>query len=385
MPVPWFNRLDRYLLTETLRPFAAVAVVALLALLLERLLRLFRLVTEGGGPLDLVAAMAVDLVPHYLGLALPAALFLAVYLVMGRLGADSELDAMRGCGLPLARAARSFLLLGLAVGLLMVALVGWLQPLGRYSYRAMAHAVTQGVWDGSLPAGAVVEAGDGLLISADRVEGGGTRLGGVLVRQALADGTVLVTSAASGRLTLAQDRQHMRVLLEDGAQLVLYPDRPARSVAFSGLEDIVSVRVVPTAFRPRGAEERELTLPELARAVLGGGHGAIPPHRLSSEFHARLVRAASVPLLPLLAVGVGLTPKRRQRGLGLLVGMAALFVYHHLVLTGEGMADNGRASPLLVLWGPFAGFALGAALIFLRLDRRPGDPLWPRRVRMAAP
>ncbi|HSV28546.1 MAG TPA: LptF/LptG family permease [Candidatus Omnitrophota bacterium] len=368
MPRPRFNVIDRYLLSEAVRPLAATLTVVMAALLMERMLRLFRLVTGGGGPLDLVAWMALNLVPHYLGLAIPAALFLAVYLVIGRLGADNETDALRGAGVSLRRAVRSLLLLGMALGVVNLVVVGWLQPHGRYQYRALVHAVSQAVWDALLPERTLVRVAEGTVLSAEQVLGDG-RIAGVFVRQEK-DGAITVTTARQGRLVLTDSGGAMRIDLAQGVLARTEADGTTRSLAFTQLSDVVTVRVAPEAFRPRGQEERELTLPELAQP-----HAAIPQRRLDAELHARLARAITVPFIPMLAVGVGIAAKRSRRGLGLGVGAVALFVFHHLLLTGEGMAEAGRMAVVPAIWAPVLAFALVCLGAFLRLDRRPGDPV----------
>ena len=289
-----------------------------------------------------------------------------------------ELDALRGAGVPLSRTCRAFWLLAFGLAAVTAVVVGWLQPLGRYEYRALAHAVSQQVWDGLLPTGTLVRAGDGLLISAERAGAG--RLEGVFVRQTGADGTQSVTTARAGRMVMADDRVHMRILLEDGVQLRLPPGGRLQMLGFSALTDMVAVRVVPKPFRPRGAEERELTLPELGDALAGRVPTDIPRQRLAAEFHARLVRVASLPLLPVLAVGLGMTAKRARRGLGLVAGGLGLFLYHHALLTGESLAESGRADPVAALWGPFALFAALAVILYVMLDRGPAPLLgWRRR------
>lgn len=380
MATPAFNLLDRYMLSAALRPLASALTVTLLALLMERLLRLFRLVASGGGPFDLVASMAVNLIPHYLGLAVPAALFFAVHAVMARMDADSELDALRGTGVALSRACRAFFVLAVALAALTALVVGWLQPLGRYQYRALAHAVSQRVWDGVLPAGVLVQAGQGLLVSAERVEAGGARLERVFMRQTEEDGTQALTTARAGRMVMADDRVHMRIQLEDGEQLRLPRGGRTQVIGFTRMADMVTVRVVPEPFRARGAEERELTVPELAAALAGSRAADIPRHRLAAELHGRLARVASLPFLPILAVGLSLSAKRAPRGLGLVAGVLALFLYHHALLTGESLAEAGRADPAAALWGPFILFAALNLALYARLDRGPAPMLsWRRR------
>lgn len=365
MARPLVTTIDRYVLRACLPVLAATLAVALVALLMERLLRLFRLVTGGGGPLDLVAGMALNLVPHYLGLALPVALFVAIHAVVARLDGDSELDALKGAGIPLKRAGRMFFALAAFLGGVNLVVVGWLQPIGRYQYRALAHEVSQGVWDGTLPAGTLVRVDENLLVGAAAVARDG-RLAKVVIRQGLPDGAVLTTAARGGRMKLAEDKIHMRIQLEDGVQLRHEPDGRAQSIAFAGLVDIVAVRVVPTPFRPRGAEQRELTLPELLAP-----HPIIPPHRLAAEAQARLVRAAALPVLPMLAFGLGVAAKRAPRGIGLAFGLVVLFAFHHALLIGESLAEAGRL-PAAASWGPWLLFVIVNLLVYMRLDRRPG-------------
>ena len=73
MGVLSLDRLDRYALRLLAGPMGMALAALLLAQLLERLLRLFDLAASArASPLS-VLWMAANLVPHYLGLALPMA------------------------------------------------------------------------------------------------------------------------------------------------------------------------------------------------------------------------------------------------------------------------------------------------------------------------
>ena len=90
---------ERYLLRRSLTPLLVGTVVVLAALLLERLLRLLDLVVNKGSPIGLILKLLLNLTPHYIGIALPAAFFLAVLVAVNRLSADSELDAAQSFGI----------------------------------------------------------------------------------------------------------------------------------------------------------------------------------------------------------------------------------------------------------------------------------------------
>src|SRR3546814_14151904 len=95
--------------------------------------------------------MAATLRPHYLGLALPAAFFISVLLLVARLAEDSEIDALLASGLSLGRIVLPFLAIGLLLALVSLALFGYVQPHARYGYRAALHVVKHGGWTGAVP------------------------------------------------------------------------------------------------------------------------------------------------------------------------------------------------------------------------------------------
>ncbi|HEX5476562.1 MAG TPA: hypothetical protein VFX09_01785, partial [Burkholderiales bacterium] len=66
------DRLDLYMLRLLAGPLVLVLATVLITQLLERVLRLLDVVGTSGAPLSAVLIMVASLVPHYLGLALPA-------------------------------------------------------------------------------------------------------------------------------------------------------------------------------------------------------------------------------------------------------------------------------------------------------------------------
>ena len=83
----------RYIYAQLARPLVTTLVVALVVFVVARLLHILDLVLGWRGGFGLVAEMLVLLVPHYIGLALPIAFYLAISLGFGRLCRDRELDA----------------------------------------------------------------------------------------------------------------------------------------------------------------------------------------------------------------------------------------------------------------------------------------------------
>ena len=363
----------RYLLRLLAKPLLATLLVLLPALLMERLLRLFDLLAGTGGPVSSVARLLVYLVPHYLGLALPAALFVGVYAVVARLSEHHELDALQSAGFSLGRLSRPFLLAGLLFAALGAGLYGYAQPLGRYAYRSSFHALTHAGWNGRIVPGEFARVGARATVLVEARDPAGDGFRGVFVRERREDGAEVLTTAAAGRLLPSLDGGDLSLELEHGRQVTVLPDGRISTLDFAGTDLSRPVAVRLPGFRPRGADEREMTLRELWEARHGPEPPPVAPSRLDGELHGRLVRAASLAVLPLLAVPMGLAAKRSRRSHGIVLGAAILVLYQQALQLLESFGDAGRLDPRPAVWAVFALFALFCALVFRRSHRNPAE------------
>lgn len=360
--------IGRYMLRLLSRPLVATLCVVLPALLLERLLRLFDLVASGGSVAPILRLVLL-LTPHYVGLALPAAFFASVFVVIARLGEQHELDAMQSSGISLGQLSRPFMLVATVFAVGGVGLYGYLQPLGRYHYRAAFYAVTHAGWNAAVVPDEFVRVGRRLSMTADGVDGSTGQLTGIFVQQRRADGTDVVTTARSGWLSPPTPEGALVLELEGGLQIAVAPGGAVRTIDF-GSSALSRPLPLAAAFRGRGDDERELTLDE----IWVGSPALLDPvqrRRAAGELHGRLVRSLSLLLLPLLAIPMGLGAKRTRRWHGVVVSALILVLYHHAVQLAESLGDLGRVEPRAALWGVFLLFAAFCAVVFRQAQRHP--------------
>ena len=100
------KQIDRYLARLIFVPLLGTFVLAAMLLLLDRMLKLFDFVVSEGGPVAIVFRMLANLLPEYMGLAIPMGLTLGVLLAFRKLALSSELDSLRGVGLSYGRLLR---------------------------------------------------------------------------------------------------------------------------------------------------------------------------------------------------------------------------------------------------------------------------------------
>ena len=363
--------IDRYVLRLSLRPMAACLGVTLLVLLLERALRIFDLLAQSSARFGYVFELTANLIPHYLGLAMPAAFFIAIFIVITRMSDGSEVDALMAGGVSLARLTAPFIAMGAVFAAISLFLHGYAQPYGRYAFRAAMRAAVEAGWNGHLASQSFVSAGEGVTLTADEADPTGRRLSHIFIRRTTPDGREEVTTARSAELRPSADTGTVLFVLEHGERLT---ENHKGQFAITRFDQFVYEAPLvggAQALRARGGDERELTLGELWGEMHKTG-GPIRRETFAAEFYTRIIRALSLPLLPLLAVPLGLASKRGRRGSGVVVAGLMMVGYQHAVQFGQSLATSGRAPPEVV-WLVAAGFAAISIGVFWGSRKRPGD------------
>lgn len=365
--------LSRYLLRLTAGPFALVLVVLLGGLSLERFLRIIEEVAKRGAPLLESFQMLAFLTPHYLGLAVPAALFLGVLLAIRRLQDESELTAMEATGASPTRPLRPVGVLAVVVAVILSINAGLIQPHARYHFRALMHDAKQAPAMLQIDPGVFHRVGDSLVVRANEVDDSGRNLKGFFAEDSKGDGNSDVLTARSARVRAADTRESVELELYDGSVLRVRDGEVQGSMAFTRYNWLPPLGTYEP-YGPRGRDGREMTFPELLSDM--GGNAEEPKNAaLRGEFHSRLVRVLSLPFMALMAVPLARLGRGRMgRFHGLGIGVVGLIGYEKLLGLGEAFSAQGALSPWLALWTPLAGLAvmtgLATWLVLLRGPRR---------------
>ncbi len=137
--------IDLYVLRNIIPTVLIVLFIAAVILCMERLMRLLDIAVGNGVSTLVVFQMLFNLIPYYIGLALPVALFLGVLLAFRKLSLQSELDAINSCGIGVDRIIRPAIMLAAVMMFFNLLLSGYLTPYTRYAFRAIMFDITSGV------------------------------------------------------------------------------------------------------------------------------------------------------------------------------------------------------------------------------------------------
>lgn len=369
-----FTRIDRYVLGQIMGPLIMTLGIAALLLILERMLRLFDFVVNQGGPVEVVFQMLANQVPHYMGLALPIGMMLGTLLAFRKLSLSSEYDAITSSGLGLGRLIRPVLGLALVLMVINTVLVGWIQPYGRYAYRSLVFDLRSGALGASIRVGEFVDIGDNITLMIEESRNQGAELVGIFMERR-SEGRSLAVSAERGGFFATDNENTILLRLFNGVLVDLNEGQNKPRVLTFDQQDLTVKLPAREAFRERGGEELELTLPELWVEKDNPLQDADMRAAFRGNFHWRVMHSVTFLILPFLAIPLGITNKRTGKGTGIVVGLTLLILYNEFMEAMETAIKNG-ASPFATTWLLFILFAiLSFSLFRIAAFKVGGEPL----------
>ena len=384
--------IDRYILRAVATPLILALCVAGMLLLLEHMLRLFDFVLAEQGPVDVVWRMLANLVPHYLGLALPLGAFLGVMLAFRNLSMSSELDALSSSGASFGRLMRPVYGLMLVLMALDFLLVSYIQPYARYKYQQIRFDVTSGALGIKIPAGEFIDITDDVTIRLGEINSATRDARDIFLERRTRDGGKTVITARYGAISTTPEITSLLLKLQDGRQVIANAlgDR-IQALNFETFDLEVDLPAIGV-FRARGTDEREATFGEIVSLLRRESPQTSDVYyEYAAGLHWRILHPLTFLVLPILAVAMGVTGRRRASNLKPVVGVAIMIVYHEVVEEwGKVVAGNGELSPLISMWGIFVFFAMLSAFLYNgSIDQARSAKVMARRtdetVRIAGP
>ena len=348
--------IDRYMARLIAVPLFSTLVIFAMLLVLDRMLRLFDFVATEGGPVSVVWRMLANLLPEYFGLGIPVGLLLGTLLAFRKLATSSELDVMRAVGMSYTRMLYVPYLFALTLGAVNLAIVGFVQPEARFNYEKLRFELRTGALGASIKVGEFTHFGKDMTLRIEQSHDSGRRLSGIFLRRDDGKGGSIAVTAASGQFFATDNPDEIIFRLTDGTLIRTEANVATPRVLRFSINDLPIPLPKTENFRMRGAENLERTLPELVQ--IGGDRGASKEARATSQaaFNFRTAEVLSILVLPLLALALGIPPKRSTSALGVFLAVIMIVAYHKVNEYAQAVGGLGKIDPFLAIWIPFTVF-----------------------------
>jgi LPS export ABC transporter permease LptF/LPS export ABC transporter permease LptG len=327
---------------------------------------------------DVIRVIAYTL-PNALIVTIPMAVLVGILLGLSRLAADSEITAMRACGLgaiDFVRIVSIVSAVALALGLFNSL---YLAP------RAAAGLISLGESLKSSQASFEVqprvfyeEFKNRVLYIQDVTPAAGAALWHHVFLADLTEPADPHITTASQAIVVngtpnSPDAQTIRLHLLNGGQHDTSPTDPNQYniTTFTTTDIPIETEAPEDAHLGRmNTPIQALSLPQLwraAKSVSSTNGREANVYRI--EFNKRFSYPFACLVLMLVGVPLGISSKRGGKSTGFVVTIVLVFIYYFLSSVGVAFAQSGKLSPFLGVWGANLLFAAAGAILLYQMSR----------------
>lgn len=360
------NHITRYMLNQVIGVTIFVTAILCFAIWLTQSLRLIDLIINRGLPLSMFAYMAVLLLPRFLVIVLPIAVFCATLFTYNRLAADSELVVLRAAGLSQLSIAKPGLLAATLAAIVMVFLNLYLLPVSYREFKELQFAIRHDYSSILLQEGVFNTLGEDITVFVRERNALG-ELRGILVHDSRNPEQQVTMMAEQG--AIVQSNRGPRVILVNGNRQHVDRDKGELSLLYFDQYVVeIAANQNPTYLRFRVPRERYL------HELLNPGESAedrLQRNKLIAEGHNRI----SALILPITyaAIGIALLMSApfNRRGQIRITVVAVITV--SLIAVGHISVHNIAARHLAfvpMMYGLAIGPLLAALYLLAGLRRR---------------
>lgn len=371
------DRLNQYLMKKAAVTIGGLVIFACCVLLMERLLRIFQVVTTSTNPAGDTSQMIVNLLPYYLGIAVPMALLLGVIITVDRFSRSSELTAAFGSGISLFHMTKPFLILGTFLAIITLFIEGYMQPVGRYNYRQVESSVKQQSFTAALREGTFTSVGNRTFFAGTDLKG--AAMGPIFIyEKQMKEGKptgVRLTTAEQGEIIIREGTNNP-VLQLSKAEVHQVLEGKNIDGSLSIETSSISRPAEEFKFRPRGDDEREMTSLELFKNRQGNMErfDTVEPQVNNAALHLRLAKSVLLLILPFIAVPFGLNYGRNPSSAGIAIGVVFLISLQKALEFGQSLGAAGKIPPWAGIWPIIIAVALFAFWLFRKSAYKMGQP-----------
>jgi len=368
--------LSRYLVREVL-VYASLGALALGSIFVAQNMfkRLETFLGTGfhAGDFFVVLGSVLVLMAGYL---IPVGFLFGILVAVGRMAADSEVKAMRACGLGLTGILAPILLLAVPVSLLTGVMVTRFEPEARRDLRALWRTVlSRGAF---LTPGRFISVGE-RVVFVEHV-GEENALSGVVISDHSNPERPFMVVAQGGRFYVDEASSLVHLELADG-DIHFEPrserDAEHRHIGFQRFDYPIEAGLLLREDVGR-LKPRDMRMGEL-REIIARARAGDPLEELRyqdvdryvGQVHRRLSLAATPLCFALVATPLALRRARGGRSWGALVCVGLVFGYYALMSFGEYLLESGSTPPQVAAWMPNAAFLLLAVPLLWRSQRAP--------------
>lgn len=351
------RKATQYIFFEMIPSLLLGVAVFIFILLMAQVLRYTEFVLIHGVGVEVIGQIVVYLSISFLPALLPMSLLFAVISAYGRLSNDSEMVALKACGLNMLSITAPAFFLACLVTLISAQTSFHLAPWGNRQFELLVTKVGESKASAAIREGTFSEGFFDKVVYANEVDSKSGDLKSVFIYDETQGDIPLTIIAKKGQII--QDPAQPNAVLVRLFDGDIHRKGESHTKIKFETYDLRMTDPIRTQTHEKSAQS--YTIDEISQRLKTSGLLPEEVLMLKSEFHKRWAVSVACLIFGLLGVGLGTNTNRRsQKAGGLVICLGVVVAYWILYVTCEGIARGGKVPPAIAIWTPnvlFSGLA----------------------------
>jgi len=371
--IPGLSVMDRYLVSELISPFLfGVGAFSSVGVAIGALFDLVRKITEAGLPMQIAMQVLLLQMPQFIAYAFPMSTLLAAMMTYSRLSSDSELIALKSCGVSVYRMVIPAVVLSLIVTAMTFLFNEKVVPAANYQASiTMQKALKEDkpsfqesnifypeYGDVTQPDGKKIRAMKRLFY-ANQFDG--ERMKGLTILDWSQQGLNQIVTAESAIWNPAQSTWDFF----NGTIYVISPDASYRNILrFENQQLKLPKTPLDLVGKEKDSAQMNIAQVKDYLEVVRVTGDAKKIRRLNLRIQQKLAFPFVCLVFGLVGAVLGIQPQRTGKATSFGISVVIIFTYYLLVFITEALGLSGVLTPILAGWLPdFFGLGAGGFLL----------------------
>jgi len=349
--------IDRYIFRELSKVFLLGLFVLMSILTLEKVNFLSELILDRGLTIWEFIKLLGYTAPAFLAVSIPLAVLLASLIAFSHLSADSEVVAMRSCGIGFFRIMLPVVLFSLLAGAAAAYTALNLQHVGNYKFiTTITDAVSRKIGV-TLGERLFYDRFPNAVIYVNEKATGSDDLKGLFIYDNQDPKKPRFITASSGRLGTAEREAVLK--LKNGS-IYSSDGKSFRLIRYDEYELTIDTGLSASRYI---YQPREMSNGELRKVIRTRRAENRPAYQERVEIQKRYALPVACIVFGLLGAPLGIRAHRGGRWGGLGIGVMMIVANYLLLMLGEGLGRDGTIDPVPAVW--FPNVLMGSLALFL--------------------
>jgi len=372
--IPGLSVMDRYIATELIPPFLfGVGAFSSVGVAIGTLFDLVRKVTDSGLPLTIAIQVLLLKLPLFISYAFPMSTLLAALMTYSRLSSDSELVALRSCGVSLYRLVVPAVVLSLVVTGMTFLFNELVVPAANYQASAtLERALKEEKPPFQENNIFYPEYGEVTQANGEKIRGlkrlfyanqfDGERMKGLTILDWSQQGLNQIVTAESAIWNPAENTWDFF----NGTIYVISPDASYRNILRFENQQLKLPRT-PLDLAGKNPDSAEMNIAQIQdyMEILRVGGDTKKLRRFTLRIQQKISFPFVCLVFGLIGAVLGTRPQRTGRATSFGISVVIIFTYYLVQFISEALGLSSILSPFMAAWLPnFFGLGSGAWLLF---------------------